>query len=175
MAIQTRDPESDISTSGTWSGTSGNRYTLVNDFPDASANFLLHGTTAGNILFGYDPFTIPSDATDITLRLNYYDQDASSGTNNIGGRLRIGSLFRNATTHNPTTTTTLRTDTWANNPVTNVAWTPAQINGTDGTNPLNGFGFISTDASPQIRIYSVQIEVEYTTPAGGRSFGFIIS
>jgi len=174
MPIDTRDPENDISTAGTWSGTAGNRYLLVNDFPDASSNFLLHGNTAGNILFGYDSFAIPSDATAITLRLKYYDQDATSGANNLAGRLRIGTLFRAATSHDPSTTITLRTDTWATNPVTNAAWTPAEINGTAGTNPLNGFGFISTDANPQIRIYSVQIEVEYTTPAGGRSFGFII-
>jgi hypothetical protein len=174
MPTQTRNPENDISATGTWSGTAGDRWQLVYDFPDDSVDFLLHGTTAGNILFGYDAFTIPSNAADITLRLRYYDQEGTNGLNNIAGRLRIGSLFRNATTHNPTTTTTLRTDTWATNPVTNAAWTPAEINGTDGTNPLNGFGFVSTDANPQIRIYSVEMEVEYTTPAGGKSFGIII-
>ena len=174
MPIQVRDPENDISASGTWSSTAGDRWLLVYDFPDSSSDFLLHGTTAGNIVFGYDPFTIPSTATDITLRLKYYDQDATNGQNNMAGRLRIGSLFRNATSHNPTTTTTLQTDTWTTNPVTSAAWTPAQINGTDGTNPLNGFGLISTDANPQIRIYSIQLEVEYTVPATGRSFGFII-
>jgi hypothetical protein len=174
MPIQTRDPESDISASGTWSGTEGDRWLLVYDFPDSSSDFLLHGTTAGNILFDYDPFTIPNNATNITLRLKYYDQEPSSGANNIAGRLRIGVFFRAASTHNPSTTTTLRTDTWTTNPVTNAAWTPAQINGTDGTNPLNGFGFISTDANPQIRIYSVQLEVEYDVPVSDTSAMFLL-
>jgi hypothetical protein len=173
MPIDTRDPENDISTAGTWSGTAGNRYLLVNDFPDASSNFLLHGTTAGNILFGYSAFSIPSNATDIVVRVKYYDQDATSGNNNLGSQIRVNSLSYPSATHNPTTTTTLVVDEWLTNPNTGTDWTPTVINGS-GTTGLNAFGLRSTDANPQIRIYSVQIEIEYTTPAGGRSFGFII-
>jgi len=174
MPTQERYPSSDITATGTWSGTAGSRYTLVEDYPDDNIDFLQHGTTAGAILFGFSAFSIPSNATGITLRMNYYDQEGTSGVNNIAGRLRLSAAVYTATNHNPGTTTTLRTDTWSTNPATSAAWTPAQINGTDGTNPLNAFGFASTDANPAIRIYSVELQVEYTVSATGRSYGFII-
>jgi hypothetical protein len=174
MATQTRPPTSDFSASGTWSGTSGSRYTLVNDFPSTNTGSqLTHGTTAGNILFGFSAFTVPAGSTITAVRLKYYDREASSGTNNIGGRLRVGGSTYDVSTHNPTTTTTLRTDTWTTNPRTSSAWTVDDVNGI-GSNGLTQFGLRSTDASPTISITSMELEVEYEEPLSDTSAMFLL-
>ena len=114
-------------------------------------------------MFGFSAFTVPTGSTINSVKVNYYDREATTGANNIGARLRVGGTDYNAATHNPTTTTTLRTDTWTTNPRTGVAWTVADVNGTSANN-LTGFGLNSTDANPAISITSIEIEVDYTPP-----------
>jgi hypothetical protein len=161
MAILTRNPTSDISATGTWSGTAGSRWQLVDDYPSTdTGDQLTHGTTAGQILFGYDAISLPSVATITSVKIKYYDREASNGPNNVGAALRIGGVDYSATTHNPGTTTTLRTDTFTTNPRTGVAWTADDINGA-GSNGLTGFGLVSTDANPAVSITSIQMEVDY--------------
>lgn len=171
-----RDPTSDISVSGTWSGTTNNRYTLVDDYPSTStSDELLHGTTAGGILFGFSAFSVPSGRTINAVRINYYDREATNGQNNFGGRIRVGGTEYNASTHNPGTTVTLRTDSWTTNPKTGVAWTVDDVNGV-GANAIDAFGFNSTDANPQVSVISAQLEVDYneiyTITADTRSYSF---
>jgi hypothetical protein len=176
MTTAARAPTSDESISGTWSGSAGTRYTLVDDYPDTTPNDILtHGTTAGNICFGFSAFTIPADATSISVQVMYRDDEASSGTNSCAGRLKVGGSYYNASTHNPSTTATNRSDSWATNPKTTQAWTPAQINGTDGTNDLQGFGIYSGDANPTFFVTGIQVQVTYTRNAadsrgGGETF-----
>lgn len=161
MPTQNRNPTSDISATGTWSGTAGTRYTLVDDYPTSTGDVLIHGTTAGNINFGYSAFSIPSIATNISVQVLYFDDRNGSASSNIGGRLRVGGTFYNATTHNPTNGVVVqRTDNWATNPRTGVAWTVNDINGI-GSNALDAFGFISTDASPTVDIFSCQLQVTF--------------
>jgi hypothetical protein len=163
MPIQNRAPISDFAVAGAWSGAVGSRYTLVADYPDTVvANYLAHGTAAGNIAFGFAPFTIPANAFAISVQVRYYDAEQTNATNNIQARLRVGgTYFQEPTSHNPAGTTyTARNYTWALNPQTTLAWTPADINGT-GVNPLQHFGLISTDANPAIRISCIEIQVTY--------------
>lgn len=163
MATATRAPTSDEAVSGTWNGSAGTRYTAVDDYPDTTpTDTLLHGTTAGNITFGFSAFSIPSNATSISVAVKYYDQKTASQAAAAAGRLKVGGSYYNATTHNPATSYTVRTDTWATNPKTSAAWTPDQINGTGGTNDLQAFGFFSSDASPTINFSSIQLEVTYS-------------
>lgn len=55
MATQTRAPTSDYNFTGTWTGTDGSRYTLVDDYPDTTPDdYLDHGTVAGYIQFGFE-------------------------------------------------------------------------------------------------------------------------
>jgi hypothetical protein len=158
MATQTRNPTSDEALSGSWGGTANNRYTLVDDFPDNSGDNLGHGTTAGNITFGFSAFSIPSGASNISVKVSYYDFKTASQSCNIGGRIKVGGSYYNASTHNPTNgTAVLREDTWATNPATGAAWTVSDINSS-----LTAFGLNSTDASPTIGIYSIQLTVTYT-------------
>ena len=161
MATLTRNPTSDVTSSGAWSGTAGSRYTLVNDYPSQDTlDQLTHGTAAGAILFGYDTISIGTDNAISAVRIYYYDREASTGANNISSRLRIGGTDYDAATHNPTTTTTLQTDVYTTNPRTGVAWTVDDVNGV-GSNALTAFGLRSGDANPNISITSIQMEVTY--------------
>jgi hypothetical protein len=122
-----------------------------------------HGTTAGNLTFGYSSFNIPAGSTGISVQVRYYDRDVSSGTNQSAGRLKVGGNYYNASTHNPNTTLTVRSDNWANNPKTGIAWTVDDINGV-GANALQAFGFFSGDANPQLRYSCIELQVTYTPP-----------
>lgn len=165
----TANPTSDESVTGSWTGSVGSRYTLVDDYADTVPTDVLDTPTAAGgaqITFGYTAFAIPTGSTAISVQVKYYDQDSTSGTNNSGGRLKVNGLYFNAATHNPSTTLTSRSDNWATNPNTTAAWTVGDINGTSAS-PLQAFGFNSTDASPLVRYSSVQIQVTYTPPLAG--------
>lgn len=176
MSTQVRAPTSDESVSGTWSGSAGSRYTLVDDYPDTgAADVLTHGTTAGNICFGFTAFSIPAEAANISVQVMYRDDEASSGTNNIAGRVKVGGNYYNASTHNPSTTATNRSDNWATNPKSATAWTVTDING-GGSNALQAFGLYSSDANPTWFVTGIQVQVTYTlqanvTNAGDVGFG----
>ena len=165
QTTDTRNPTSDESATGTWTGTAGSRYTLVDDYPSSSStDILTHGTTAGVINFLFSAFSVPSNATITEVKVVYYDAKTASQACTFGARLKVQGSYYNATTHNPANGTyTLRTDTWTTNPATSAAWTSAQVNGTAGSGNLQGFGFNSgSDASPTITLASAQIQVTYT-------------
>jgi hypothetical protein len=135
MAVTvTRNPTSDVAVTGTWTGSAGSRYTVVDDYPDtAGTDELTHGTTAGTLTFGFTAFSLPSVATNITVFVDYYDYKNASQACTFGARLTVGASSYNASTHNPgngSGNRTQRTDTWATNPATGAAWTYDQINGT---------------------------------------------
>lgn len=158
-----QNPTGDEAVSGTWTGTAGSRYTLVDDYPDAAGtDRLVHGTTAGNLTFTFAAFSVPSDATVTSVAILYYDDRNGNQQSNIGGRLKVGGTYYDIATHAPTNGTLVqRTDTWTTNPRTSAAWTPAQVNGTDGSNDLQAFGWRSTDASPTIDLTSIRLDVTY--------------
>lgn len=167
MATQTRPPTSDQTVSGTWSGTAGSRYTLVNDYPDAASTKLTGGTATSVITFGFAAFSIPAGSGGISVQVQYYDGEATSGTNNAGGRIVVGGSTYNATTHNPSGTTgTARSDNWATNPKTGAAWTVDDVNGV-GASALQQFGINSSDSNPAFFIGSIRLQVTYTPPASG--------
>ena len=163
--IGNRNPTSDEAVAGSWDGTSDSRYAVVNDHPDSTGStFLTHGTTAGSITFGFTPFNIPLGSTNISVMIVYYDKKAATQADNIGGRLKVGGNYYNATTHGPTNGVwTLRTDTWATNPKTSTNWTTDDINGI-GVNALTAFGWVSTDANPTIQLSSIQLQITFTPP-----------
>lgn len=166
MATQNRAPTSDEAVSGTWTGSTGTRYTVVDDYPDSSgADFLTHGTaTAGNLTLGFSVFSLPAGSTGVSVQVRYYDKKNASQACNIGGRLKVGGNYYNATTHNPTNGSwVVRSDDFPTNPKTAVAWTVDDINGV-GANALQAVGWVSTDASPAIDLSSIEVQVTYTPP-----------
>ncbi len=166
MATKYRDPTSDISSTGTWS-PSTNRYAQVNDYPDASSTKLQGGTATSTCLFGFSAFDVPANSTGISVQVLYYDGEPASGNNNTGAQIVVGGTPYLATTHNPSGTTgTSRSDNWANNPKSGVAWTVADVNGSGG-NALQQFGINSTDSNPVFWWASARIQVTYTPPPTG--------
>lgn len=153
---------SDISATGTWSQTEGERYLFLADYPSTdTTDILVHGTLAGALLMGVQTFqflSIPSGSTINAVRVKYYNRDSTNGTNNMGSQIRVNGTVYNSATHNPSTTVTLRTDSWTTNPNTGVAWTRSDID------LIDGFGLRSTDANPTIWITSAALEIDYTPP-----------
>lgn len=162
---QNRAPTGDNTTSGTWSGST-NRYQVVDDYPDNSVDNLAHGTTAGYIVFTYSPFTLPDNATNISIQVRYVDNDRAAGTNKLSGLIVTGGTRDNAALHEPASAVTVRTDNFATNPRTSGAWTVCQVNGTCASN-LHGFGVQTNDANPVINLWSIELQATYTESATG--------
>ncbi len=81
-----------------------------------------------------------------------------SGTRYGSGSNSPGSSYTNYTT------------TWNNNPATSSAWTEAEMNGTDATNPYNSIGIrMMTGVGEEIRDTQNYVCFDYTETAGGLS------
>ncbi|MGA2669896.1 MAG: hypothetical protein ABSF21_00510 [Dehalococcoidia bacterium] len=163
---QIRYPSGDISNSGTWarypSGT--NWYSYVNEqgAHDGDTRYLLHGTTAGYMLFSFAPFTVnvPTDMEIGGLTVSLVARDNTSGANTMRPWIRVGgSSYYGDYTEVPTSYGTI-SYTWTENPRTSQPWTKDQINGI-GSNHLESFGVTSDDASPQIRLTQVYATVDW--------------
>jgi hypothetical protein len=159
MATQTRNPTSDTSATGDWSGSASSRYTLVDDYPDQGTDSLtITGFDGGRIVFGFSVFTVPSGSLIQSVSLDYYDQTTSVSKSASGGSLRLSSTDYDAIAHKLLTGVTPRTDTWTANPATGNPWTVSEVNA------IAGFGLQSTRSNPGVITYSIQIRVEYTEP-----------
>lgn len=170
MATQNRNPTSDENVAGTWTGSAGTRYTVVDDYPDSAGTDSINASTNTCVLtHAYTAFSIPAGSTNISVQVRYYDKKNASQASAAAGRLKVGGNYYNASTHNPTNGSWVaRSDNWATNPKTTVAWTVDDINGV-GANALQAFGIAVTDASPTVDISSVEIQVTYTEPSGSVS------
>jgi hypothetical protein len=171
MAItDTRDPTGDEFVSGTWTGTAGSRWSVVDDHPDtAHIDVLTHGTTAGRLTFTFTPFAVPTGSTSISVDVAYVDEKSSTSANNSGSCLKIGGAYYDSATHSPTRNSyVVRTDTYATNPATGAAWTAEDVNA------IQAFGFHSTDANPTIVFASIQLSVTYTAPVANTTKYYII-
>ena len=159
MAQQTRNPTSDTSVTGTWSGSASSRYTLVDDYPDQGTDTLtLTGFSGGRIVFGFSAFTVPSGSLIQSVSLDYYDQMTVSAKNRVAGSLRLSSTNYDGTLHGLLTVPSPRTDTWTVSPATGNPWTVSEVNA------IGGFGLVSTYANPDASVHSIRIRVEYTEP-----------
>jgi hypothetical protein len=119
-------------------------------------------------MFTFSAFTVPAGSTITNVQVLYYDQKTASQGASWGARLRVGGSDRAVIdAHNPAKGTwTLRTATAATNPGTSAAWTVAEVNGTAGSNNLEQFGLVATDANPTCEVASIQLVVNYTEPVG---------
>lgn len=162
--------------SGTWSGTFGTRYTLINDIGDTTGTSVLtHGTQAGSHDFLHQILsTIPAGSSVNRVVLRYTARRNGGATSviraNLGVRNATNQVVKyNATIRTPVNgTLTTYDETWNLNPATNANWTIAQI---AANNTANGgslgliagqIGFTSTDANPTISISRAYILTTYT-------------
>jgi hypothetical protein len=163
---QTRYPSGDTiggSTyrSGTWDKTTS-MYSYVDEqgAHDGDSTYLLHGTTAGYMLFGFPAFDVPTNMGITGLTVSLVARDSASGTNNMRPAIRVGGtnyLTTSPSTEVPSSYGTI-SYTYTTNPRTNRTWRIDDIKGV-GSNPLQGFGVYSTDAYPTIRLTQVYATV----------------
>jgi hypothetical protein len=170
---QIRYPSGDfLPPSGTWDKTS-NMYSYVDETaPDGDTSYLLHGTTAGNVLFSFSAFNIPAGSVVQNLTVYLVARDNTNGTNKMQPAIRVGSptstnyLTTSTSTEVPNAYGTIISYAYNTNPLRSAAWTVDDINGI-GSYALKGFGVRSADASPQIRLTQVYAQVNYTTSSTG--------
>jgi hypothetical protein len=167
-----RLPTSDESVSGDWSGTPGSRYQAINDYPDiAPTDYLEHGTVAGDICFGFSPFSVPAGATILCVQVWAFDSEPVAGTNRWTARVKVGGSYYNSSNEvYPSTGLYHRkTSRFSLNPRTGVAWTADDVNGVGG-NALQAFGVRSADANPVFRISSMRLQVVYEVAYSGAAY-----
>lgn len=160
-----RDPTGDFYASGDWIPPSGPFWSLVNDYPDdTGASYIENGPSAGSVLMSYANPAIPADATNISVTVMWYDRKTSTAAAGARpGAMIAGNTYFLAG-HDPSYTTwTARSYTFATNPRTGAAWTPAQVNGTYPNN-LQALGCMNNDARPSIRFSSFRFRFTYTAP-----------
>jgi hypothetical protein len=172
VATQTRAPISDVSVTGSWTGSNGTRYQAVDDFPDTSVDSLTHGITGGVLRMGFTPFTVPAGSTIIAVRIKYYVDEPAAGTNSVRARMEIGTAAytQSSQTGIPTAPAAPALIVYerTTNPENGSApWTVDQVNGVGAAALQPIFGIGSADANPTVRFWSAQIEVEYTEPPVG--------
>jgi hypothetical protein len=167
MATVSRAPTSDYDVIGTWTGSAGTRYTVIDDYPDSGGtDELTVGTIAGYLVCGFSSPSIPTGSTINSVTIDYYDYKNGAGVAALAAALSVGGTIYNATYHDPANATrTSRSDVFTTNPATSSAWTVNDVNGT-GANPLQAFGVRSNDANPTVTISSIQLTVDYTAPTG---------
>jgi hypothetical protein len=165
MALQTRAPTSDVEQTAGWTGSNGTRWQALDDHPDTTgADYLVGGTTAGRVTLAGDAFDVPAGSTITGVTVRNIMQRTGSQSTNARHTLRVGTTnYFSAGFNAANGVWTEYTNDWTTNPATSAAWTVDDVNGT-GANPIAGFGVSMTDASPQVRWSSSQIEVEYTPP-----------
>lgn len=168
QATKERAPTSDESVSGTWSGTPGSRYQLVDDYPDeAGADYLEHGTTAGDICFGFPALDVPAGRTIHAVQVWALVSEPVAGVNNWYARLKVGGNYYNSGSGSISAGSFRRDHMrWTLNPKTGLAWTVDDVNGV-GANALQAFGLRSTDADPVWRASAVRLQVVYSEPHSG--------
>ena len=167
MASDLRRPTSDDATTGTWSVTPTSPTTKFDKVDEAvtdDADFITCTALSGGRgrqTFGFSAFALESDATVQSVVVDFRGRKAASQAANVGGALKVLGLYYDAGGRNPAQSFTAYADTWATNPTTGLAWTPADINGT-GAYPLQGFGVTTGDTTPNVSASQVSITVNFT-------------
>ncbi len=166
---QFRVPTGIGDTLGTWVASSGTTfYDLVDEcsFMNVAAsttNYITSTTTANNYYyFTFPAFSIPASATVNSVTVYYYIRDNTLGANSASKAIKVGGSYYSNGVDNPGTTATWYSYSWTTNPKSAAAWTPAEVNGTDATNPLQQFGMTGADLNPAFRLCSIFAEVDFT-------------
>jgi len=165
---QIRRPTSDYSITGSWGyfpGSPANYYSHVSETTRDDYAYIYNNGATGGAVFGFDAFSIPANAINITLKIYFTAALQTSGTATMGVVVRVNSTDYPiaASLINPTTSFVDYSYTITNNPDTSSSWTVNDINGS-GSNPLQDFGVYSNDDSPIPACSWCYAEVNYDLP-----------
>jgi hypothetical protein len=157
---QIRRPTADLAGGGVWTvfpAAPGTRFDKVNEaVEDGDATYIRTAVNNSWCLFNFNNFNVPGIAEHIYLEITAYARNNGSGSSRFQARIRVnGNNYNsgtNITVYSPNYVK--RIAVFTINPDTGLPWTVADINGV-GPNPLQGFGTIVTDASPEVRITQV--------------------
>jgi len=149
--------------------TAGTNYTVL-DETSADYKDALVGTTDGGGFFLFTTATpsIPTGATvdNLTIVLTACDWDVhTADTNDIRAAVSVNgtNYLTTASTNNPGVVPATYSYAFTTNPLTTVAWTPGDINGTSSA-PLQKIGCNSTDLIPDVGVSSLYAVVYYSKP-----------
>jgi nitrate/TMAO reductase-like tetraheme cytochrome c subunit len=167
---------SDYAVVGTIDGsTSGSTAPWWDDIDDPvgtpnDADLYSVTTANGYVLFGFATPSIPTNATNISVTVNWRAEDeGGAGNNRAIERIMAGGTLGSGTNSDKTGTGFSNGSlVFATNPATTIAWTAADINGTSGT-PLQAFGFgAGSDAAPNVNVSQCYAVVTYDLPGAPR-------
>jgi len=162
-------PTFDYSATGTWSGSVGSRYTLV----QTGSTYVTHGNTAGQILFGKAALNLPSNYTISSVEVVYTALKVASQAANIRAAISDGTNTSLGTLNTFNAGNVAQTFTQAFTTAPNgSAWTYSNIDSFY-------FGVGSTDASPNLQVSLVKLVIKYdwvyTNPSIGSTANTIAS
>lgn len=170
MATQDRLPTG-IGASNTWTASAGDKWDCVDDpvgAPNDDTDYCYVSGADGYQTFTFTAFAITSSAVSkvtVSHRVRMV-----SGAGNITARIRVGGTnYNSASDYISSTSYANYAKDWLTNPKSGAAWTEAEVEGSDVTNPLQQFGMTSAGigGGEEMRVTQVYCTVTYTEAAGG--------
>jgi hypothetical protein len=169
-ATETQRPTSDYQIGGSPGyvpGSPANYFSHVSETTRDDSAYMYWNGTPGELIMGFSKFSVPENATNISLAIYFTSAIQSAGVSTMGVAVTVSNTAYpiSASLINPTTSYSLYGYALTTNPATESAWSVDEING-GGTKPLQAFGIYSTDCSPIVACSWCYAEVSYdiTTP-----------
>ena len=156
-------PSSNYSTLNDFAASAGQKYECVDEETPNGDDDYIYKTDASSGQ-GFDNLPTLPDGTILGVAV-YVVAKEIGGDTTIRPRLYTGDNVTNGapTAQNITTSYAEYSYEWTTNPATSEAWTKAEVEGTDETHPLVGWGFYSAgiDAGETTRVTQVYLVVRY--------------
>jgi hypothetical protein len=163
MATQTRLPTGDSSVDNGWSSSSGTTKAADVDDPvgsnDGDTTYAFKNGANANQLHTFDPFTIPTGSTGITISVVYFGRRTSTSLT-INPRLRVSGTTYEGSGAVPGSSYASRQVDWATNPATSAAWTVSEANATLEA----GYANTQTTSGEEARVTQCYLLATYTPP-----------